>query len=157
MEPVMTYPLEEAITAIEDANIIVLGPGSLYTSVIPNLLVNDMVNHIYESKADVVYISNVMTQPGETDRYTVFEHLKAILDHSREDLIDYCIANIEEIPEETLERYKEDGAKPVILTKEDEIKLSNMGITVIKDNLVDVKKDYVRHDSLRISEILINL
>lgn len=157
MEPVMTYPLEEAVIAIEEADIIVLGPGSLYTSVIPNLLVNDMVNHIYESKADVVYISNVMTQPGETDRYTVFEHLKAILDHSREDLIDYCIANIEEIPEETLERYKEDGAKPVILTKEDEIKLSNMGITVIKDNLVDVKKDYVRHDSLRISEIIVNL
>lgn len=157
MEPAMTYPLEEAVIAIEEADIIVLGPGSLYTSVIPNLLVNDMVNHIYESKADVVYISNVMTQPGETDRYTVFEHLKAILDHSREDLIDYCIANIEEIPEETLERYKEDGAKPVILTKEDEIKLSNMGITVIKDNLVDVKKDYVRHDSLRISEIIVNL
>ncbi|WP_077368456.1 gluconeogenesis factor YvcK family protein [Anaerosalibacter sp. Marseille-P3206] len=157
MEPEMTYPLEGAVSAIEEADIIVLGPGSLYTSVIPNLLVNDMINHIHDSKAIVVYVSNVMTQPGETDGYTVFEHVEAILNHSRENLIDYCIANIEEIPEEILEKYKEDGAKPVILTKEDEVKLSNMGITVIKDNLIDVKKDYIRHDTLKVSEIITKL
>lgn len=157
MEPVMTNPLEEAVAAIEEADIIVLGPGSLYTSVIPNLLVNDMVTHIYESEAVVVYISNVMTQPGETDGYTVYQHVEAILNHSREDLLDYCIANVEEIPEETLEKYKEDGAKPVILTDEDELKLNHMGIKVIKDNLIDVKKDYIRHDALKISEILANL
>jgi len=157
MEPKMSYPLEEAVVAIEEADIIVLGPGSLYTSVIPNLLVNDMVNHIRDSEAIVVYVSNVMTQPGETDRYTVFEHVEAILNHSRGDLIDYCIANIEEIPEEILEKYKEDGAKPVILTKEDEAKLSNIGITVIKDSLIDVKKDYIRHDTLKVSEIITKL
>lgn len=157
MEPEMTYPLEGAVSAIEEADIIVLGPGSLYTSVIPNLLVNDMVNHIHDSKAVVVYVSNVMTQPGETDGYTVFEHVEAILNHSRCDLIDYCIANIEEIPEEILEKYKEDGSKPVILTKEDEVKLSNRGITVIKDNLIDVKKDYIRHDTLKVCEIITKL
>lgn len=154
MEPEMTYPLKESVAAIEEADIIVLGPGSLYTSVIPNLLVNDMVTHIYESEATVVYIPNVMTQPGETDGYSVFEHVEAILNHSRGDLIDYCIVNIEEIPEETLEKYIEDGARPVLLTNEDEVKLNNIGITVIKDNLVDVKKDYIRHDTLKVSEII---
>lgn len=157
MEPKMTYPLEEAIEAIEEADIIVLGPGSLYTSVIPNLLVNNMVGNIYKSKAKVVYIPNVMTQPGETDGYSVFQHVEAILKHSKEDLLDYCIVNVEEIPAETLDKYKGDGAKPVILTHDDEVKLKNNSIKVIKANLVDVKKDYIRHDALKLSEILTNI
>ncbi|SHI18408.1 gluconeogenesis factor YvcK family protein [Sporanaerobacter acetigenes] len=156
-EPQISYPLVEAIESIKDADIIVLGPGSLYTSVIPNLLVNNIVGHICDSKAVKVYVPNVMTQPGETDGYTVANHVEAILDHSRPDLLDYIIANIEEIPEEVLEKYKEDGARPVILTNEDEKKLKDMGITVIKDNLIDVKKDYIRHDTLKLSSIIVGL
>lgn len=157
MEPKISYPVEEAVEAIEEADIIVLGPGSLYTSVIPNLLVNDMVGHIYKSKAKKVYLPNVMTQPGETDGYTVFDHVEAILKHSRKDLLDYVIVNIEKIPEETLEKYKEDGSKPVILTEEDEKRLNNLNIKMIKSNLIEVKKDYIRHDSLKASELIFNL
>lgn len=156
-EPQISYPLVEAIESIKDADIIVLGPGSLYTSVIPNLLVNNIVGHICDSKAVKVYVPNVMTQPGETDGYTVANHVEAILDHSRPDLLDYIIANVEEIPEEVLEKYKEDGARPVILTNEDEKKLKDMGITVIKDNLIDVKKDYIRHDTLKLSSLIVGL
>ena len=98
IDPKISNPLKESIEAIQQADLIVLGPGSLYTSVIPNLLINDIVNKIYEAKAPKVYISNVMTQPGETDGYDLMDHVQAILDHSRQDLLDYVIANIEEIP-----------------------------------------------------------
>jgi len=76
MEPKASYPLVEAVDAIKDADLIVLGPGSLYTSVIPNLLVNNIVDTIYEAKGPKVYITNVMTQPGETDGYTVLDHVE---------------------------------------------------------------------------------
>jgi uncharacterized cofD-like protein len=157
IEPQISYPLDEAVEAIEKADVIVLGPGSLYTSVIPNLLVNNMVDYIYKSYATKIYISNVMTQPGETDGYTVLDHVNAILKHSRKGIIDYVIANIEEVPNSVLERYKEDGAKPVLLTQEDEKALKKMDIKVIKDNLIDVKKDYIRHENLKVSKIIFDL
>lgn len=156
MEPVITYPLIEAVEAIEDADIIVLGPGSLYTSIIPNLLVNNMVDTIYNAKGTVVYITNVMTQPGETDNYTVLDHVEAILKHSREDFLDYVIVNKEEIPEETLNKYTVDGSRPVILGEKDEKILKEKGIRLIKENLIDIKKDYIRHDALLLSESLIS-
>lgn len=157
MEPVMTYPLVEAVEAIEEADLIVLGPGSLYTSIIPNLLVNNMVEKIHQSNATVIYISNVMTQPGETDDYTVLDHVEAILKHSREDFIDYVIVNSEEIPRTYLKKYTVDGSKPVKLGKDDEKVLNSKNIELIKANLVEVKKDYIRHDSIALSQLLIDI
>lgn len=157
MEPTVSYPLTEAVEAIEEADLIVLGPGSLYTSVVPNLLVNNMVDAIYNSKGFKVYITNVMTQPGETDRYTVLDHVDGILTHSREDFLDYVIVNIEKIPEETLSKYASDGSEPVILGEKDEEILNSKNIEVIKGNLIDIKKDYIRHDSLELSKILIEI
>ncbi|MFA5524198.1 MAG: gluconeogenesis factor YvcK family protein, partial [Tissierellales bacterium] len=95
IKPEKVKPVEEAIMAIREADCIVLGPGSLYTSVIPNILVEDIANEICQSKATKVYISNVMTQPGETDNYGVLEHVNAIIKHSKDCIIDYVIANIE--------------------------------------------------------------
>lgn len=157
MEPKISYPLDEAIMAIEEADVIALGPGSLYTSVIPNLLVNDMLSKIRSSKAPKVYISNVMTQPGETDGYTVLDHVNAILKHSCEDFLDYVIANIERIQEETLEKYIFDGSEPVVLGDSDEDVLEKKGIKLIKENLVDIKKDYIRHNSMKLSQILMDI
>lgn len=153
----VSYPLEDAINAIDNADLIVLGPGSLYTSVIPNLLVNDMVDKIYNATAPKVYICNVMTQPGETDGYGLIDHVQAILDHSREDLLDYVIVNTEEIPDETLEKYITDGSRPVIADRNDEIILRNKNIVLISDNLIDIKKDYIRHDNIELSKLLINI
>ncbi len=151
------FPLDETLEAIELADLIVFGPGSLYTSVIPNLLINTVVDNILASRAYKVYINNIMTQPGETTNYSVSDHVDALIKHSDENIIDYVISNIEIGPAETLERYNIDGANLVIANEEDRIYLKNKGIELITDNLVDIKKDYIRHDSKKISEILINL
>lgn len=157
MEPKMSYPLEETVESIEEADVIVLGPGSLYTSVIPNLLVNNIVDEIYESKGVKIYIPNVMTQPGETDEYSVLDHVEAILKHSREDLLDYIIINKETIPDETLEKYSEDGAKPVLINEEEEEILKSKSINLLKSNLIDIKKNYIRHDNIKLSKIIVEL
>lgn len=152
-----SYPLEDAIDAIDNADLIVLGPGSLYTSVIPNFLVNNMIDKIYNAKAPKVYICNVMTQPGETDGYGLIDHVQAILDHSREDLLDYVIVNTEEIPAGTLNKYTTDGSTPVMAKEGDKEILNSKNIELISDNLIDIKKDYIRHDNIELSKLLINI
>lgn len=150
-------PLDETIIGIEEADLIVMGPGSLYTSVIPNLLVNSITKAMLDARAPKVYINNVMTQPGETIGLSVSNHVDAILKHSDENLLDYVIANIEGASVETLNRYNIDGANLVKATEEDKIYLEKKGIELVTDNLIDIKKDYIRHDSIKLSEILINL
>lgn len=157
INPTISDPLEDAVEAILDADLIVLGPGSLYTSVIANLLVNDIVGRIHEAKAPVIYISNVMTQPGETEDYSVREHVKAILDHSRDDFIDYVICNSEEIPESTLARYITDGSSPVILTHQDEIFLKEKNIQIVLEDLINIKNQYIRHDNIKLSALLMKI
>lgn len=157
MEPKMSYPLEESVEAIKEADIIVLGPGSLYTSVIPNLLVNDIVDTIYKARADKIYITNVMTQPGETDKYSLVDHVNAILKHSREDFLDYVIGNTEDVPIDTLEKYIKDGSKPVLVKKGQRQILESKNIKLIGAKLIDVKKDYIIHDNIFLSKILIDI
>lgn len=108
-------PLDEVINSIENADIIIMGPGSLYTSIIPNLLVNGVVDAIEKSKAPKVYICNIMTQPGETDDHNVLDHVNAIVKHTNKNIIDYVISNNEVLPKEMIDRYQKDGAKQVIL------------------------------------------
>lgn len=157
IRPEKSKPVDEAIEAIRDADCIVLGPGSLYTSVMPNLLIEDIVDEVYKATAIKIYITNVMTQPGETDNYSVLDHVKAIIKHTKQGIIDYVITNVEEIPEDTLDKYIKDGAKPVIITEEEEKILFDMNIKVIKDNLIDIKKNYIRHNAIALSEIIIDL
>lgn len=157
IDPKISNPLRESIEAIEEADLIVLGPGSLYTSVIPNLLINDIVDKIYRSKAPKVYICNVMTQPGETDGYDLLDHVEAILRHSRPDLLDYVIGNIEEIPEGILNKYITDGSTPVLLKDEHRNTLRNIGIDIIEENLIDIKKNYIRHDNIKLSQLLMDI
>ena len=105
--------VEDSLLAIRQADIIVLGPGSLYTSIIPNLLVNTVCDEIKRSKAKKVYVCNVMTQPGETDDYSAFLHIDAIEKHSYQGVADYCIVNTGRFPKEILAKYKHEGAVPV--------------------------------------------
>ncbi|HLR21148.1 MAG TPA: YvcK family protein [Tissierellaceae bacterium] len=157
IDPQTSNPLKEGVQAFKDADLIVLGPGSLYTSVIPNLLINNIPKKIAESKAPKVYISNVMTQPGETDGYGVIEHVEAILRHSREDLLDYVIVNTETIPENILPKYTTDGSRPVILNNKDKKVLKKKGINIIEESLIDVRKDYIRHNNIKLSQLLVDL
>jgi len=157
INPSISNPLDDALIAINDADLIVLGPGSLYTSVIPNLLVNNIVDKIYRAKAPKVYVCNVMTQPGETDGFGVLEHVQGIINHSREDFLDYVIVNTEGIPKEVLNIYNMDNAQQVLPEPEDKDILNDFGIKLITENLIDIKHDYIRHDNIALSKILRNI
>lgn len=154
--PEMCMPLEETIRDIKEADIIVLGPGSLYTSVMPNLLVKNIPELITESKATKFYVCNLMTQPGETDNYNVYDHVNAIIKHSCKNMIDYVIANDELISENQIENYKYQGAKQVTIDDEQIKKLQGMNIKVIKSNFVEIRKNYIRHNSDKIGQLLLD-
>lgn len=157
IEPSKCMPTNEAKTAIKNADIVILGPGSLYTSIIPNLLVDSIASEIQKSKAKCVYITNVMTQPGETDGYSVVDHVKALLRHSNDGLIDYVMANTGEIPKHVLDKYyQKDEARPVVVTNEDKQRLKQMGIDLIEGEYIDIKKDYIRHNAKKVSEIILD-
>lgn len=154
IEPAGSRPMREAIQAIEEADLVVLGPGSLYTSVIPNILVPGMKEALQRTDAWKVYICNVMTQPGETDNYTVSDHVRAIDDHSKAKLVDAVLLNTQKIPLSYTERYKVQGAVSVSV---DEKVLHDMGVQVIGDDLLYFDNELVRHDPLKVSQRLVSL
>ena len=153
LDPLHCKASKESFEAIADADIIVLGPGSLYTSVIPNLLVDGIAEKIAESKAQKVYVCNVMTQTGETDNYTAFDHMNALVAHTRSDIVNYCIVNTGKVLKELLKKYEEEGAYPVAA---DSDKIIENGYNVIEGDVVNTK-NYVRHDAKKLSKIIIDL
>lgn len=157
IEPEISHPIPEALEAIRNADFIVLGPGSLYTSVIPNLLIKDIIDEICACQAPKAYIVNVMTEPGETDDYNLLDHVDAIINHSRSCILDYVIANTESIPQEVLDKYINDGSIPVKIGKDDEKILAQRGITLVANSLIDIEKEYIKHDNIKLSELLIHL
>ena len=154
--PEICCPLDETAKSIKEADIIILGPGSLYTSVIPNMLVKNIPELILESKAKVFYICNVMTQPGETDNYNVLDHVNAIIKHSSRYLIDYVIANDEIISDEVIHNYKVKGASQVLIDDMQIKELEENNIKVISSNFIDIRKNYIRHDADKIGKVLLS-
>ncbi len=144
---------EEAIRAIKNADVIVLGPGSLYTSVLPNLLVDEIKDAVCEASIPKVYICNVMTQPGETDNFKASDHIKALIDHTDSDVVSTCIVNTGEVPKELISKYKEEGAYPVIADKE---KIKELGVKYVGANVVSTK-NFVRHDSRKLAKLIFDL
>ena len=153
LKPGHCEPLPEALGAIADADLVVLGPGSLYTSVIPNLLVRGMADAIAKSPAATVYVCNIMTQPGETEKYKASEHIRAIHEHAGSGLIDYAILNGGEIPKTLQQKYKKDGAVPV---RPDIKEIEKMHVKPVKRDLV-FETDVVRHDPEKLSESIMKL
>lgn len=151
INPKDAEPLDEALQAIEEADAIIMGPGSLYTSIIPNLLVKNISKTIGKSQAIKIYISNVMTQPGETDDFSVSDHLKVLIKYGGKNSIDYVIANDGDVDDDIKERYLKEGSKLVDL---DYDKIGELGIEVIATDLVQVTKGYVKHDAVHLAEIL---
>lgn len=147
-------PLEEAIASIMEADIVVLGPGSLYTSIIPNLLVEGVCEALFKTRAIVVYVCNVMTQPCETEEYTLSDHIRAIEKHSKKGIIDFCVVNTAPIPQELSERYRQDGAE---LVRVDYDVVGKMGIELITGDFKAVNNNYVRHDSNKLAKKIIEL
>ncbi len=153
LQPGDCEPVPEALSAISEADVIVLGPGSLYTSIIPNLLVKGIAEAIAGSPAVSVYVCNIMTQPGETEGYTASEHIRAIHQHAGSGLIDYAVINGEDIPQKLLSKYKEDGAEPV---RPDLGEVERMKVIPVRRNLV-FETDVVRHDPDKLADSIIEL
>jgi len=141
--PKKAKALPECIKAIEEADLILLGPGSLYTSIIPNLLIKGVVEAISNSKALKLYVCNIMTQPGETDGYTVSDHIRELFNHSKGTLFNYCLINSKPVPQEVLKRYIDDGAEPVEV---DEVKVNELGVKLVHTQTADTSNNLVRHD-----------
>ncbi|AUM97160.1 MULTISPECIES: gluconeogenesis factor YvcK family protein [Clostridium] len=152
IEPENAKALSEAVTAIKEADAIILGPGSLYTSVIPNLLINDIKEALKKTKAPKIYISNIMTQPGETDNFTVSDHIKTINKHCHGKMVDYVIVNVGQIDKDLEEKYKKKKSK---LVKIDEEKIRELNVDVIGGNFLKVKNELIRHNSEKLASILI--
>src|SRR5574344_174800 len=153
-DPEDCKPLEDAIHAIKDADLIILGPGSLYTSVIPDLLIKDISKAIAESNAKKIYVCNIMTQPGETDDYTVFNHVNAILSHGNDQRLVNAVLVNNELPENMSDKYAKAGSYPVKL---DEEIVRKSGIDVVSKKLIEEeesKEGLVRHSSNRVARAI---
>ena len=154
LKPSNCKPAPGVLEAIREADSIIIGPGSLYTNVIPNLLVNGVAKAIKESKAIKIYVNNIMTEPGQTDDYSVQDHIKAIIEHCGDGLIDYCIYDTGEVIPEYIKIYNKEGADLV------EQKINDPAvkrIKFIKKNISTIMDDKIRHDPYLIAESAITL
>jgi uncharacterized cofD-like protein len=151
LHPRRVRPLPEVLEAIAHADLILIGPGSLYTSILPNLLVSGVAEAIESSSATRVYIANLMTQPGETDGYSLADHVRAIYSHTRPKLFDWVVASNQPVSQEVARRYHSSGAEPVRVNLAE---LQRMGLRCVLDNLL-AEHGVVRHDAARLSHLLI--
>ena len=142
----------EALDAIRQADIIIFGPGSLFTSVIPNLLISKIVDEISKHQALKMYICNVMSQPGETSGFTASDHLKVFIEHSRKNIVNCCLVNSGRLEYQLLLKYARQKSFPVILDRE---RIREMGVVVFEADVVS-RTDYLRHDSQKIAKEIIN-
>lgn len=156
LEPSNVKPMDEAVQAIKEADLIVLGPGSLYTSVISNLCVNGIQKALFDTDAPKLYVANVMTQPGETNGYDVLDHINAIHKHAGKDFIKYVICNTQLYDEAVLAHYKKQNAEPVAAHYD---MLTAKGLKVITaSNLIEVSKDYrVRHNNEVLAKLIYDI
>ncbi len=144
---------EDALNAIRDADAVVMGPGSLYTSILPNLLIEDISAALAATQAPKVYVCNVMTQPHETDHFTAFDHVNTLVEHTRPEILSHVIVNTGQIPANMVAKYAKEEACPVV---SDLGKIRNLGYEVVEDNIVTYQ-DTVRHNSRRVSKIVLEI
>lgn len=154
INPSNCVPAPGVLEAIKNADAIIIGPGSLYTNVIPNLLVKNVSKTIKESNAIKIYVSNIMTEPGQTDNYSLSDHIKAILDHAGKGVIDYCIYDSGEIIPEFIKMYNKKGADVV----EQDIQVSkSFGVKLLEKDLSQIIDDNIRHNTEAVAESVIEL
>jgi uncharacterized cofD-like protein len=151
LRPRHVRPLPEVLEAIRQANLILIGPGSLYTSILPNLLVSGVAEAIEKSSATRIFVANLMTQPGETQGFSLADHVRVIYGHTRPKFIDWVVANNQLISPEVARRYSRNGAEPVRVDLQE---LQRLGVRCLLDNLLE-EHGTVRHDAARLSQLLI--
>lgn len=153
LQPSTAMPLEETLRALELADCIVLGPGSVYTSVVPNLLVRGIPEAIHKSDAVRIYVCNVMTQPGETDGYSASDHVRAVAKHTDERVFQYVLVNQERPSNELLEKYASQGQHFV---EPDASRIREMGYRPIVGDYIS-QTDVVRHDPAKLAQAILKL
>jgi uncharacterized cofD-like protein len=151
-DPPYAAPLGEVITAIREADAIVLGPGSLYTSIVPNFLVDRIAREVAGSQAVKMYVCNVMTQPGETENMTAADHVEALIQNAGARVCDYVIVN-DQPPSKLLEAYAVEGQIPV---KPDIERITAMGITPVRAQVIS-ETATVRHDPEKLAQVVVGV
>ena len=152
--PERPAPLPAALEAIGEADLILLGPGSLYTSVIPNLLVDGVSQAIAQSDAPKIYVCNIMTQEGETEGYTAADHLEALLAHGVPGLVDLCLANCAPVHPGLVEKYREEDAVPLVIDRE---RIAALGLELEERALASTGGNYARHDPDKLAEAILEI
>lgn len=144
--------LPEVVSAIKEADLVILSMGSLYTSLLPNLICSDIKNAIQETKANVMYICNAMTEPGETDDFTVGDHLKVLSECLGEGSIDVAVASNSNVDINTLEKYRRKEEKDPVIVDEKQVK--DMGVELIVDDILTIQDGTIRHNGLKLGSII---
>jgi len=153
LDPAAPPAFPPAVAALEQADLILLGPGSLYTSILPNLLIPGIRQALRKTRAKVVLLLNLMTQPGETDRMMGADHLLALQEHVGRDLIDAVLVNSSPIPVQLLEHYLETGSEQVLVHRAE---MESLGVRIVEADLLG-EGDFIRHDSARLAEAVFAL
>lgn len=153
LKPENCEATEDALQAVANADVIVIGPGSLYTSVLPNLLIENLAQALADSPAPKIYICNVMTQPHETDGLSAFDHVNAIVEHARPEILSHVVVNTGKIPPNALKKYAKEEAFPVA---SDVARIRHLGYTVIEADIANAA-DMVRHNPRRVSKIILDI
>ena len=143
----------DAIRALQEAELIILGPGSLYTSIIPNLLLKEIRDAVVASSVTKIYVCNIMTQPGETDNFKASDHVRELVTHTHPQIMDACVVNVGKIPISMQEKYAAEHSIPVMA---DALTIRDFGYGVIEEDLVSAT-DHVRHDANKLARIIANL
>jgi uncharacterized cofD-like protein len=151
LSPGRVSPFPAVVDAIQEADLILLGPGSLYTSILPNLLIPEIAAAIAKSTAPRVYIANLMTQPGETSAYSLADHLRAVRRHTQRSVEDWVVANRRPVSPEVAKRYRREGAEQVAI---DLPELQKLGYRVVLDNLLE-EHGVIRHNPRRLAHLLL--
>lgn len=152
--PERPAPLPDALRAIREADLILLGPGSLYTSIIPNLLVEGVSEAIAQSDAPKIYICNIMTQEGETEGCTAADHIEALLHHGRPGLLDLCLANNAPVPSSLVEKYQAESAAPMVVDRE---RVAALGLQLVERPVADQQGNFARHDPDKLAQAILEI
>ncbi|WP_127848906.1 gluconeogenesis factor YvcK family protein [Lacticaseibacillus hulanensis] len=147
---------QEVVDAIMDADVVVMGPGSLFTSILPNLMIKNVGDAVLKTKAEVIYIVNIMTQKGETDNFTDADHVRVLHDHLQQNFVDTVLVNIEHVPDGYLDtkKYTEISTRPV---RSDYAGLRAMGCRVISSDFLELRGGGVFHDGAKVADEIMNL
>lgn len=155
LTPERCTPAPNVIKSIKEADLIIIGPGSLYTGILPILLIREIADEIKKSKATKIFVSNIMTEHGQTDNYSLSEHINALHEHAGKGIVDYCIASDSDIMPEYIRMYNQNGSDIIDIDKS---RVKNTGVRlVVKDMSVVGEKGKIRHDSIKLAKEIIDI